>query len=152
MLYWLPRAISIILYDCCILNGGIAHIGLLHLHIVLLSLFPYPYTVWYYLWNTHFSLGSQSVSNKASMAAFRLNDYFLWFTLLYYLVNKYWSYWKCMRWWDSRGAPCSALQLLESTIWLTIIHFNLHDIIRNDWIIRLFAKVENVIVVLLFVC
>jgi len=29
-------AISIVLYDCCILNGGIAHIGLLHLHIVLL--------------------------------------------------------------------------------------------------------------------
>jgi len=55
---YLHVAISTALYYCCILNGGIAHnTGLLHLHIVLLSLFLNPHTVWYYLWNTHLSLG-----------------------------------------------------------------------------------------------
>ena len=55
---YLHVAISTALYYCCILNGGIAHdIGLLYLHIVLLSLFLYPDTVRYCLWNIHLSLG-----------------------------------------------------------------------------------------------
>ena len=60
----------------------VLHICLLHLHIVLLSrLFVFVRTlILYDIFVEHsfyFHLGNQSVSNKASVAALRLYNYFL---------------------------------------------------------------------------
>jgi len=50
---------------------------------LLVGFFSYPHTVRYYCGTLIFLLGGQSVSNKASLAALRLYNYFIWLTLLY---------------------------------------------------------------------